>query len=87
MNAPDLKLLKQLAAACRKAGISSYEGYGYKFTLSDSAPTTRKSRSTKSRKASVDLGENTPESDELSAEALMFWSANDTPDAAPEGTQ
>lgn len=85
MDTPDLKLLKQLAAACRKAGISSYEGYGYKFTLSDYTPTTRKSRSTKGSKTSAkDLGENTPESDELAQDALLFWS---TSGEEVEGTQ
>ncbi len=88
MDTPDLKLLKQLAAACRKAGISSYEGYGYKFTLSDSSPPTRKPRSAKSSSAAPkDLGENVPESDELSPQALMFWSIGSDPETSPEGTQ
>ena len=85
MDTPDLKLLKQLAKACRAAGISSYEGYGYKFTLGDYNPTKRTRKSTTSPLASPkDLGENVIESDELSPEALMFWSS---PDRSEEGSQ
>lgn len=86
MDTPDLKLLKQLAKACRAAGISSYEGYGYKFTLGDYIPATRNRKSAKaSAAAPKDLGPNEVESDELSPEALMFWSTSESPES--EGSQ
>ena len=85
MDTPDLKLLQQLAKTCRKAGISSYEGFGFKFTLGDVTPATRK-RPVAKNLDKRDLGENTVESDELSPEALMFWSSTGEPEKS-EGIQ
>lgn len=74
MSLPTSKELKQLAKACRAAGITSFEGGGVKFTLSD-LPV--KLTSNKKIEPKQDLGENIVESDELSQEALLFWSTGD----------
>lgn len=79
MDAPNLKLLKKLADSCRKAGIESFEGYGFKFTLGEVYHSPRKT--TPSRPGSTEVNpEPKQESDELSPEALMFWSTGDLPD-------
>lgn len=72
------KQLHALAKACRKAGITSFKGHGIEFTLTDSAPTTRNKASTKRAAQPKDLGENVVETDELSQDALLFWSTGDT---------
>ncbi len=73
MSLPDAKALKKLAAACRAAGITSFKGDGIEFTLSTEAPVKINSKG-KIVAAPKDLGPNEVESDELSAEALMYWS-------------
>lgn len=66
------KDLKKLAAACRAAGIKSFEGYGIKFTLSDDAPVSNYKRT--KGVTPPDTGKAF-ESDTLSEEALLMWSA------------
>lgn len=70
----DLKLLKKLADACRKAGISSFKGHGIEFTLGD-APQPKVAKSTP--KTNHDDGKD-PVSDDPSPEELLFWSAGGT---------
>lgn len=72
------KQLAELAKACRKAGITSFKGHGVEFTLSDLPPAKGRPATTKSAPP-VDLGENKVESDELSPEALLFWSTGESP--------
>lgn len=66
------KQLAALAKACRKAGITSFKGHGIEFTLSETQPSQRVAKDRK--EVAKDLGPNEIESDELSPEALMFWS-------------
>ncbi len=78
MSLPDAKALLKLAKACRAAGIVSFEGEGIKFTLSEQAPENRrKSRAKAVTVSPADLGPNEVESDDLSPEALLFWSTGD----------
>lgn len=84
MALPTAKELKKLAAACRAAGISSFKGEGIEFTLSADAPVKRPRAAQAPKKAApVDLGENAVETDEMSPEALLFWSVADP---TPEDT-
>lgn len=78
---PTAKELKKLADSCRKAGIKAFKGYGIEFTLSDDAPTP-----TRRRKPGVDIIKRAVDdpndvsafiSDELTEEALLFWSTGD----------
>lgn len=70
---PDAKQLKKLADACRKAGIKTFKGYGLEFTLSDIEPATKSSKK-KAAQTSDSL-----ESEELTDEQIMFWSAPSIP--------
>lgn len=73
MTLPSAKELKQLAKACRAAGITSFEGGGVKFTLGD-IPQPKLANKESKPTVKQGLGENTIESDELSPETLLFWS-------------
>lgn len=67
------KELKKLAAACRRAGIKSYSCGDFSFTLTDEVPEPpRRGKPTTTGPTSEP---ETPESDSLSPEALMFWSS------------
>jgi hypothetical protein len=70
----DLKALKKLADACRKAGIKHYKDTNMEFTLTDDAPV-----STYKKKKSVgDLDqEYTIPTDSLTEEQLLFYSVAD----------
>ena len=65
------KELKKLIKLCRDMGVQSYEGDGFKFTLTDSAPVKTK------HKSMIHNGQQTDdiESDSLTAEQLLWWSA------------
>lgn len=69
----NLKELKKIAAACRKAGISHFKSADYEFTLTDEAP---KSAYKQSKASAADSSEKF-ESDSLSKEELLFWSVGD----------
>lgn len=73
----NLKELKRLAAACRKAGILHFKSADYEFTLSDTQPV----RETKHSKSLGNAASDSKfESDSLSPEELMFWSTGNTAD-------
>lgn len=75
METPNLKLLKKLADSCRKAGIKEFEGYGFKFTLSDVLPEKKSSKITQ-------LNTNDDfETDSLTEEQLLNWSVTEVPEA------
>lgn len=83
MPAPSPKELKKLAAACRLAGIKTYKGEGFEFTLSEEAPPV--SNYKKKQMAGAPEQPKTSqsesfESDSLSDDALMFWSSGDIQD-------
>ncbi len=68
MDLPDPKALKKLADACRKAGITSFKGNGFEFTLGD------KPGAAKPKAAPEASGNDSFSSDSISEEALLFWS-------------
>lgn len=71
MDLPNAKELAKLAAACRKAGISTFKGGGIEFTLSDHTP---EPKSTKRSSPTTDSQE--PTTDDLPYEALLNWSVH-----------
>lgn len=72
---PDLKLLKKLADACRKAGIQTFKGHGIEFTLSHVAPESNYRRAKKSPVSEATQGPI--ETDGLTQEELLFWSTGE----------
>lgn len=78
MSAPDLKTLKKLAAACRKAGITHFKSPDFEFSL---APEVPQAKVVGSRQVPQDNDPSvlTAEDEVLSPEAMMFWSVADAP--------
>lgn len=82
----DLKALRKLAEACRKAGIKHYKNDEVEFTLTDELPISNyKKRTSKSvynddQTAMETLGTG----DSLTDEQMLLWSA--TPIATSEDT-
>lgn len=75
MNLPDIKQLKKLADACRKAGIKHFKSPEFEFTLTEDAPVkqARQSKGAAPKASHSDTGE--VETSGLSPEELMFWSS------------
>lgn len=75
----DLKELKKLAAACRKAGISHFKSEQYEFTLTEEQPKSAYKLTKETAKSAGKLTSNAKfESDSLSEDELMFWSTGTT---------
>jgi hypothetical protein len=77
MDMPDFKTLKKLAFTCRKLGIKTIRLGDLEVTLSDYEPTKR-SYKVRAKGQPVVEGSSTPDdidSDELSEDQLLFWSA------------
>lgn len=78
----DIKELKRIAAACRKAGISHFKSADYEFTLTEDVPLT----AYKQAKAALHSTQKTSsqgddiESDGLTEQDLLFWSVGKTDD-------
>jgi hypothetical protein len=72
----DLKALKKLAAACRKAGIKKYTSPEFSFELTDDMPETP----IKKVLSAAPLSENPQVRDEISLtdEQLLMWSIQQT---------
>lgn len=78
LELPDPKTLTKLAKACRSAGITYFKSGSFEFSLSpDYKPTTRNPKATKSTGGTPDPVSE----DELSGDALLFWSAQEIPEA------
>lgn len=76
----DLKTLKKLSAACRKAGIKTYKCAEFEITLADSTPTTSYKRSKEKKLSNQPLIPSSDrideiDSDGLTEDQLLFWSA------------
>lgn len=71
----NLKELKKLADACRKAGIKHFKSADYEFTLTDDAPVSayKQSKSTSARQ-NASAPDTKFESDSLTQDELLFWS-------------
>lgn len=80
MSLPDAKALKKLADTCRKVGIKTFKGDGFEFTLSDEVPVSSYKRKKEAAKPESDAKDF--ESDSISDEALLFWSAVSTDEEA-----
>lgn len=85
MNLPDLKKLKKLATACRKAGISSFKSPEFEFTLTEEAPQSPR----KAAQEAKEFVQGKVETDEPSPQDLLFWSTgvhSANPEEETEGT-
>jgi hypothetical protein len=68
------KELKKLAAACRKAGIKTFKGDGFEFTL-EGTPGVEKAASKQTQgEEAKDLNVESEDA-APTGEALLFWSA------------
>lgn len=77
MDTPDFKTLKKLADACRKAGIETFKGFGFEFTLSSSAPLSNYKTKKAAQPSYSGLTDPPFESDSLSEDDLLFYSVQD----------
>lgn len=68
----DLKELKKLAAACRKAGISHFKSADYEFTLTEETPVSTYKQKQVSKVTTAPDAKF--ESDSLTDSDLLFWS-------------
>lgn len=77
----DIKALKRIAAACRKAGISHFKSADYEFTLTEEVPKTAYKLSKEAVKTVQKLSsQGEVETDGLSEQDLLFWSVGKTED-------
>lgn len=74
MSLPDVKALKRLADACRKAGIKTFKGEGIEFTLTDYVLESNYKKTKRKTQSSQDTILN----DTLPEESLLFWSTDTT---------
>lgn len=82
----DPKALKKLADACRKAGITHFKNAEFEFTLSPDGPVSNyKKRKAKVQESSI-IDENF-QSDQLTDEQLLMWSALDPSEMTSQDNQ
>lgn len=67
--------LKKLAKACREAGIKHFKNAEIEFTLSDDMP-MQVARIKREPLTQTEL-DKPVQSDDMSQEAMLFWSTND----------
>lgn len=83
----NIKELKKLAAACRKAGISHFKSADYEFTLTEDAPKSAYKLKTGTHEPQAGANDKF-ESDSLSESDLMFWSVgNPLGETKEEGSE
>ena len=70
----DAKTLKKLADACRKAGITKYKCADFEFELSPEVPESNYKKKKKNLQQPVEIADEI-ETDSLSQDALLMWSA------------
>jgi hypothetical protein len=79
MTKEDLKLIKEIAATCRKAGISYFKNDKFEFTLTGEAPQPQKPRgkaaALKANATSIQDDVESEGFDKLSPEEQVLWSA------------
>lgn len=71
----DIKELKQLAKACREAGIRSFKNSEVEFTLSEDAPVSNYKKR-KANKVEEDI-KSVLLSNDPSEEDMLFWSVTE----------
>lgn len=83
MDFPDLKQLKKISDACRKAGIKVFECSDFKITLTDLPPPPSAYKRSKAQKSGKptdkDFIQGDIASDTPSPEELLYWSAGGPP--------
>jgi hypothetical protein len=84
MTLPSAKEIAKLAAACRKAGITTFKGGGIEFTLSEKAPETK---AAKKAELTGESNPAAPKSEELSYEQLLGWSITGLEEAEEKADQ
>lgn len=91
MNFPNAKDLKKLADACRKAGISHFKQGDLEFTLTSETPVSTYKKAQKanllSPETKVDAIDNNFQSDELTEDQLLFWSAPSNDEMSEDTSQ
>ena len=70
----DPKALKKLVKTCREMGITHYKGVDFEFTLSLDAPAKKDTK--KSAKVANADDKEEFETDSLTEEQLLMWSAS-----------
>ena len=73
---PNLKLLKKIADACRKAGIETFEGYGMKFTILREVPQSNYKKSKEKAQHAQPTTLVDESFDSLPEEDRLFWSVS-----------
>jgi len=76
MNLPDIKQLKKLAAACRKAGIRHFKSADFEFTLEDLPEPKPRKQASKDMLLSAATDDGRVQTDEMSPDAMLFWSSD-----------
>lgn len=74
----DVKQLKELAEACRKAGIQTFKGFGIEFTLDPNAPGPKPRGRAAQKNAQSVQSSNVPSNDtwdSLTDDQKLFYSA------------
>lgn len=90
MSSPlDLKQLKKLVLACRKAGIKQFKCADYEFTLTDLEPSTIRKSQIVQKKSNTLMDqalsqEDDFDTDSLTEDQLLMWSVSELP---PEETK
>lgn len=84
MDKADLNFLKELAKACRKAGIASFKGHGVEFELGDipsNKKTTSPTKSAKKKKVVLSTPDGDIETDAPTDAEILYWSVGGDPDS------
>ncbi len=76
MSLPNLKELKKISEACRKAGIATYKCADFEITLTDTVPVKTRTRSAR-KFNEIPTGAEL-ETDDLTDEQRLFYSVQDT---------
>ena len=83
MDLPDIKQLKKISDACRKAGIKVFECENFKITLTDTPPPPsayKRQKALKTGKAApTEFVQGEVQTDMPSPEELLYWSAGGPP--------
>ncbi len=68
------KMLRKIADECRKAGITSFKGFGLELTIAPEAPPSHYKQKKSAQAPVKHYGPEEPEVEGLSEEDRLFWS-------------